>query len=112
MPSTHKREKPWDTDDLDKWKARIMFHHPPMILAHMTLQIDTFKPEDNLSGTFTEESSFATLFPKYVPDGRRGMSTDPLQIPRNIFERSMASNNSFSRSSSRMWSRFLSHMPY
>ncbi|KAK4694799.1 ribosomal RNA assembly protein, partial [Lecanoromycetidae sp. Uapishka_2] len=48
MPSTHKREKPWDTDDLDKWK------------------IDTFKPEDNLSGTFTEESSFATLFPKYV----------------------------------------------
>jgi hypothetical protein len=21
MPSTHKREKPWDTDDIDKWKA-------------------------------------------------------------------------------------------
>ncbi|KZF25364.1 ribosomal RNA assembly protein KRR1 [Xylona heveae TC161] len=47
MPSTHKLEKPWDTDDIDKWK------------------IEEFKPEDNAAGTFTEESSFATLFPKY-----------------------------------------------
>ncbi|KIW66521.1 KRR1 small subunit processome component [Phialophora macrospora] len=47
MPSTHKREKPWDTDDIDKWK------------------IDEFKPEHNLGGTFAEESSFACLFPKY-----------------------------------------------
>ncbi|KAF2139972.1 uncharacterized protein K452DRAFT_253672 [Aplosporella prunicola CBS 121167] len=47
MPSTHNTEKPWDTDDIDKWK------------------VDVFKPEDNLGGTFTEESSFATLFPKY-----------------------------------------------
>ena len=28
-------------------------------------QVDTFTPADNTSGTFTEESSFATLFPKY-----------------------------------------------
>jgi ribosomal RNA assembly protein len=28
-------------------------------------QIDEFKPEDNVAGTFTEESSFACLFPKY-----------------------------------------------
>ncbi|MCJ1335608.1 Ribosomal RNA assembly protein mis3 [Bachmanniomyces sp. S44760] len=47
MPSTHKQEKPWDTDDIDKWK------------------IDPFTSEDNAAGTFTEESSFATLFPKY-----------------------------------------------
>ncbi|RKF61370.1 KRR1 small subunit processome component [Golovinomyces cichoracearum] len=47
MPSTHKKEKPWDTDDIDKWK------------------IEQFKPEDNTGGTFTEESSFITLFPKY-----------------------------------------------
>lgn len=47
MPSTHKKEKPWDTDDIDKWK------------------IDQFKPEDNAGGTFAEESSFMTLFPKY-----------------------------------------------
>jgi ribosomal RNA assembly protein len=47
MPSTHKKEKPWDTDDIDKWKQ------------------DPFKPEDNKGGTFAEESSFATLFPKY-----------------------------------------------
>jgi len=47
MPSTHKKEKPWDTDDIDKWK------------------IEEFKPDDNAGGTFAEESSFATLFPKY-----------------------------------------------
>ncbi|KAJ2983664.1 hypothetical protein NQ176_g530 [Zarea fungicola] len=47
MPSTHKKEKPWDTDDIDKWK------------------IEQFKPEDNVGGTFAEESSFMTLFPKY-----------------------------------------------
>ncbi|KAG5948221.1 ribosomal RNA assembly protein krr1 [Claviceps monticola] len=47
MPSTHKKEKPWDTDDIDKWK------------------VDTFTAKDNAGGTFTEESSFVTLFPKY-----------------------------------------------
>ncbi|CAI6090074.1 hypothetical protein V2G26_006448 [Clonostachys chloroleuca] len=47
MPSTHKKDKPWDTDDIDKWK------------------IDAFKAEDNAGGSFAEESSFATLFPKY-----------------------------------------------
>lgn len=47
MPSTHKKDKPWDTEDIDKWK------------------IEPFNPSDNPSGTFTEESSFATLFPKY-----------------------------------------------
>ena len=36
----------WDTDDIDHWK------------------IEQFRPEDN-PGPFTEESSFATLFPKY-----------------------------------------------
>ncbi|BDD56136.1 ribosomal RNA assembly protein krr1 [Monascus purpureus] len=47
MPSTHKKEKPWDTGDIDKWK------------------VEPFKPEDNVAGNFAEESSFATLFPKY-----------------------------------------------
>ncbi|MCJ1411166.1 ribosomal RNA assembly protein krr1 [Ptychographa xylographoides] len=47
MPSTHKQDKPWDTDDIDKWK------------------VDSFAPTDNTAGTFAEESSFATLFPKY-----------------------------------------------
>lgn len=47
MPSTHKKDKPWDTDDIDKWKE------------------EAFTAEQNLGGTFSEESSFATLFPKY-----------------------------------------------
>jgi hypothetical protein len=28
-------------------------------------KIESFQPEDNKAGAFTEESSFATLFPKY-----------------------------------------------
>ena len=47
MPSTYKKEKPWDTDDIDKWKE------------------EAFTADQNLGGTFSEESSFATLFPKY-----------------------------------------------
>ncbi|ODQ80304.1 hypothetical protein BABINDRAFT_175712 [Babjeviella inositovora NRRL Y-12698] len=48
MVSTHNRDKPWDTADIDKWA------------------IEDFKPEDNASGqAFAEESSFVTLFPKY-----------------------------------------------
>lgn len=47
MPSTHKRDKPWDTPDIDKWRE------------------EEFKPEQNLGGRLAEESSFATLFPKY-----------------------------------------------
>ncbi|RFU32331.1 hypothetical protein B7463_g4028, partial [Scytalidium lignicola] len=47
MPSTHNADKPWDTEDIDKWK------------------IEPFKPEDNAGGTFAEESSFSVLFPKY-----------------------------------------------
>ncbi|EPT01466.1 hypothetical protein FOMPIDRAFT_1023326 [Fomitopsis schrenkii] len=42
-----RKDKPWDTDDIDQWK------------------IESFKAEDNKGGTFKEESSFATLFPKY-----------------------------------------------
>ncbi|KAI1304274.1 Ribosomal RNA assembly protein mis3 [Mortierella claussenii] len=42
----YRRDKPWDTDDIDHWK------------------VEEFKPEYN-PAPFTEESSFATLFPKY-----------------------------------------------
>ncbi|CRK12941.1 hypothetical protein BN1708_017172, partial [Verticillium longisporum] len=38
---------PWDTEDIDKWK------------------VETFKPTDNVGGSFVEESSFSVLFPKY-----------------------------------------------
>ncbi|XP_065175285.1 uncharacterized protein LOC135805204 [Sycon ciliatum] len=42
----YRRDKPWDHDGIDHWK------------------IDPFKPED-MTAPLTEESSFATLFPKY-----------------------------------------------
>jgi ribosomal RNA assembly protein len=31
----------------------------------MQWKVDSFQPTDNKGGTFSEESSFATLFPKY-----------------------------------------------
>ncbi|KAF9464266.1 ribosomal RNA assembly protein mis3 [Collybia nuda] len=43
----HRKDKPWDTDDIDHWK------------------VEPFQVTDNKAGAFTEESSFATLFPKY-----------------------------------------------
>lgn len=42
----YRKDKPWDNEEIDHWK------------------IDEFKPEE-VTGTFLEESSFATLFPKY-----------------------------------------------
>lgn len=42
----NRRDKPWDHEGIDHWK------------------VEPFKPEDNPSGLL-EESSFATLFPKY-----------------------------------------------
>lgn len=37
----------WDTEDINKW------------------EVPVFKREDNLGGTFAEESTFTVLFPKY-----------------------------------------------
>ena len=42
----YRRDKPWDTDDIDHWKQ------------------EEWKP-DFMKSSFLEESSFATLFPKY-----------------------------------------------
>lgn len=49
MAKNHKkyrRDKPWDSEDIDHWK------------------VDEWKPEF-INGPLLEESSFATLFPKY-----------------------------------------------
>ncbi|KAJ3114870.1 hypothetical protein HDU96_001531 [Phlyctochytrium bullatum] len=42
----YRRDKPWDTDDIDKWA------------------IEPFQAEE-IKDPFLEESTFATLFPKY-----------------------------------------------
>mmetsp|Transcript_17201 Transcript_17201/g.24916 ORF Transcript_17201/g.24916 Transcript_17201/m.24916 type:complete len:365 (+) Transcript_17201:21-1115(+) len=42
----YRKDKPWDNDEIDHWK------------------IEEFK-EEEVAGSFLEESSFATLFPKY-----------------------------------------------
>lgn len=48
MVSTHNKDKPWDQPHIDKWAE------------------EEFTEKDNASGQpFAEESSFATLFPKY-----------------------------------------------
>ena len=46
-------------------RCSICFPAPSTSKAITKVQIDSFKPEDNKAGTFSEESSFATLFPKY-----------------------------------------------
>ncbi|AET37268.1 ribosome biosynthesis protein KRR1 Ecym_1009 [Eremothecium cymbalariae DBVPG len=80
MVSTHNKDKPWDTPDIDKWK------------------IEEFKPEDNASGLpFAEESSFMTLFPKYREaylkstwnDVTRALDKHHLACELNLVEGSM-----------------------
>ncbi|KAH8043574.1 hypothetical protein JL722_15125 [Aureococcus anophagefferens] len=46
MERRYRKDKPWDTDDVDHWK------------------LEEWKPEHS-PGAFLEESSFATLFPRY-----------------------------------------------
>lgn len=62
MPSNHNRDdKPWDTEDIDKWKVSSphLSQHPLAPPAtHLCVQIDIFTPTDNLAGAFAEESSF------------------------------------------------------
>ncbi|GAM88290.1 hypothetical protein ANO11243_063230 [Dothideomycetidae sp. 11243] len=66
MPSTHNVDKPWDTEDIDKWKVRqCRTRQLKEAHADTTLQVEKFAPEDNAGGTFSEESSFSVLFPKY-----------------------------------------------
>jgi len=43
----YRKDKPWDTPDIDHWI------------------LEEWNPDDLPGGTLLEESSFATLFPKY-----------------------------------------------
>ncbi|PPQ82259.1 hypothetical protein CVT26_009974 [Gymnopilus dilepis] len=51
---SHRKDKPWDTDDIDQY-----------VPSPLPWKVDPFTPDDNKAGPFKEESSFATLFPKY-----------------------------------------------
>ncbi|KAF7331705.1 90S preribosome/SSU processome component KRR1 [Mycena kentingensis (nom. inval.)] len=58
----HRKDKPWDTDDIDQ----CVLNSPPEISANRYVQLDPFAKEDYVAAKpFSEESSFATLFPKY-----------------------------------------------
>ncbi|KAJ5112571.1 hypothetical protein N7532_000616 [Penicillium argentinense] len=89
MPSTYKKEKPWDTDDIDKWKKT-----PDSPSCD---QIEEFKPEHNVAGNFVEESSFMTLFPKYRemylkeawPDITRALEKQGIACTLDLVEGSM-----------------------
>ncbi|KAG5338587.1 Ribosomal RNA assembly protein mis3 [Termitomyces sp. Mn162] len=52
---SHRKDKPWDTDDIDQNAS----------IPYVQWKVDPFEAKDNKGGNFTEESSFATLFPKY-----------------------------------------------
>jgi len=74
----YRRDKPWDTDDIDHWKAV------------------SISKEDNPSGLL-EESSFATLFPQYReqylkqvwPDVKKVLSEFEIKADLNLVEGSM-----------------------
>lgn len=82
MPSTHKKDKPWDNDEtLDKWKE------------------DPFTPAE-ASGTFTEESSFVLLnsLSPLIHNLIHGLGNPFSQVQRNLPQGSMALNHPIARS--------------
>ncbi|PFH37856.1 putative ribosomal rna assembly protein mis3 [Besnoitia besnoiti] len=74
----YRKEKPWDTDDIDHWK------------------IEEFKPEHNPGGML-EESSFACLFPQYRekylkevwPEVKRALGQHFIKAELDLVEGSM-----------------------
>ncbi|TIA89550.1 hypothetical protein E3P99_01996 [Wallemia hederae] len=60
----YRREKAWDHDGIDHVRTKKgIFAHKR--LTRFKWKVDTFTADDNKAGAFAEESSFATLFPKY-----------------------------------------------
>merc|ERR1712137_214470 len=74
----YRRDKPWDTDDIDHWK------------------VQPFTKEDN-PHPLLEESSFATLFPAYLehylkevwPDVKHILGEHSITAELNLVEGSM-----------------------
>lgn len=57
----YRKPKPWDTDDIDHVPS---FQQDSSTNIVWQWKVDPFTKQDN-QNPFTEESSFATLFPKY-----------------------------------------------
>ncbi|CAK0903127.1 unnamed protein product [Prorocentrum cordatum] len=78
--SKYRRDKPWDTDDIDHWKP-----------------VEISKEDAPKGGLLTEESSFAMLFPQYReqylkqvwPDVKKVLAEHEIKADLNLVEGSM-----------------------
>ena len=50
---------------MEGWSCPVYAQKSPIDVTANQLQIEEFQPEHNVGGTFAEESSFVSLFPKY-----------------------------------------------
>jgi hypothetical protein len=82
MPSTYKRDKPWDTDGMPSYLEISQTRSANEAVDIDKWKVDKFTEEDNKGGTFVEESSFATLC--VIISSFAGNWLTPTPVFRNI----------------------------